>query len=85
MDSRIIMIISNQNNGRFKVLIPYFLQAIVIVGFPVHVRLVEGLVGVHTVHGGFDSRVLKHALSPLLQLRCAVKAAEKTKGIKSFS
>lgn len=63
----------------------YFLQAIVIVGFPHNVRLVEGLVGVHTVHGGFDSRILQHMLCPLFQLRCTVKATEKTKGIKSFT
>lgn len=57
----------------------------VVVGFPLEVRLEEGLVGVHAVHGGFDSRVLQHALFPLVQLRCVVKAAEKTKGSKSFT
>lgn len=74
------MIIKSQHNGRFQDLITYFLQAIVVVGLALDVSLVEGLVGVITVHGGFDSRVLQHAFCPLLQLRCAVKAAEKGKG-----
>lgn len=65
--------------------ITWFLQAVVIVGFPIDVSLGKGLVGVHTVRGRFDSRVLRHALCPLLQLRCAVKAAEKTKGITSVT
>lgn len=38
--------------------ITWFLQAVVIVGFPIDVSLGKGLVGVHTVCGRFDSRVL---------------------------
>lgn len=65
--------------------ITWCLQAIVIVGFPIDVRLGKGLVGVHTVRSRFDSWVLRHAFCPLLQLRSAVKAAEKTKGITSVT
>lgn len=66
---------------------PSFLQAVVVVGCPLNVALVKGLVHVHTAHGGFDSCVLWHAFSPLLQLWCVVKAAKKRgRGyIKSFT
>jgi len=45
---------------QFDVSSPSFLQAVVVVGFPLRVGLLEGPVGVHTVHCGFDSLVLQH-------------------------
>ncbi len=74
-----------RNIGRFKVLNAQSLQAVVVVRLPFKVTFVESLVCVCAEHGGFDSRVLKHALCPLLQLRCAVKQAEKTKGVSLFT
>lgn len=67
--------------GRLRVLFSgltaNFLQAIVIVRFPINIGLVEGLVGVCAVHGGFNSWILPHALCPLLQLRCTIQTARR--------
>lgn len=48
----------NQKTGQFKGFVRCPLQAVVVVGLPLDIGLVEGLVGVQAEHGGFDGRVL---------------------------
>ena len=59
--------------------LPLYLQAIVVVGFPCDVGLVEAYVCVQSVQGFFNSRVLQHALSPLLKFWGSIQEAREKK------
>lgn len=64
-----------KNRSSWFVTMIVFLKAVVIIGGSSKITFIKGPVDIRTEQDGFNSGVHKHALCPLLQLRCVVQEA----------